>query len=49
MRRSTYQLSKLRDTCREAQSVDDLKQILDAVIEHLYSVEQDHAAIWGRR
>jgi hypothetical protein len=44
MRRSTHELSKLREECRKAQSVDDLKEILELVIDHLYFVEQDHWA-----
>jgi hypothetical protein len=49
MRRSTYELSQLRDACRKAQSVDDLKAILEAVIDHLHAVEHDHFAERARR
>jgi hypothetical protein len=46
MRRKTWQLAELREECRKAQSVDDLKAILDVVIDHLYFVEKDH---WFRK
>jgi hypothetical protein len=46
MRRSTWQLAELREECRKAQNVDDLKAILDVVIDHLYFVEKDH---WFRK
>jgi hypothetical protein len=42
MRRTTWQLAELREECRNAQSIDDLKQILDVVLDHLYFVEKDH-------
>jgi hypothetical protein len=42
MRRNTYQLSNLRDTCRRAQNVGELREILEAVLDHLYSAEVDY-------
>ena len=42
MRRTADDLSLLREECRKAQSIDDLKQILDVVLDHLYSVEKDY-------
>jgi hypothetical protein len=40
MRRNAAELSQLREECRTAQSLDDLKQVLDAVIDHLSAVER---------
>jgi len=42
MRRSTAELYNLRQVCRTAESVDDLKHILDVVLDHLYTVENDY-------
>ena len=42
MRRNAAELSLLRETCRKAQSVDDLKKTLDVVLEHLSAVERDY-------
>ena len=42
MRRTADDLSLLREECRKAQSIDDLKQILDVVLDHLDYVERDY-------
>jgi hypothetical protein len=42
MRRSTVELYNLRQVSRTAESVDDLKHILDFVLDHLESVENDY-------
>jgi hypothetical protein len=42
MRLNNADLSILREECRRAQSLGDLKQILDAVIDHLDGVERDY-------
>jgi hypothetical protein len=43
MRRNAAELSILREECRNAKSVDDLKQILDVVLEQLCAVERDYS------
>jgi hypothetical protein len=48
MRRTIGELSKLRETCRNAKSMNDLKQLLDAVLDHLESVERDYLVQRGR-
>ena len=42
MRLNNADLSILREECRRAQSLGDLKQVLDAVIDHLSAVERDY-------
>ena len=48
MRRTIGELSKLRETCRNAKSINDLKQLLDAVLDHLEAVERDYLVQKGR-
>jgi hypothetical protein len=49
MRRSTAELYNLRQVCRTAESVDDLKHILDLVLDHLEAVESEYQRSPKRR